>query len=247
MNQLIKTIGTSSKNIQLICFPFAGGYSASFRPLHSYLQDHCDVLVMEPPGHGSNQMPLVENLEKLVDIYLQALIPKLNKPFVLFGHSMGGLIVYRLAQRLENLGIFPESVIISAIQPPDTRRKIVSHLDDQAFLNYVIEIGGVPAELVQAKEILEYFLPSFRADFKALETFEHTDHTLVQSPVHIFNGDKDEPCMKDAADWNKWIDQIQFHTFQGGHMFLLSETEKVAASIQCILTLKTAQKETTSA
>jgi external thioesterase TEII len=243
MSRLIQQLSSSSTNVQLICFPFAGGYSATFRPLQPLLQDHCDLLVAEPPGHGSNRMPLVERLETLVDIYLEALIPQLGKPLVLFGHSMGGLVVYRLAQKLEQRGIFPEAVIISAVQPPHTRRKTLTHLDDGAFLDYVIDIGGVPAELVKAREVLEYFLPAIRADYKALETFEHTDHSLLQAPVHILNGEKDEPCMQDAAGWRQWTKRIRFHTFQGGHMFLLSETERVAKTIQSILSLETTWKE----
>jgi external thioesterase TEII len=188
-------------------------------------------------------MPLVESLERLVDIYLEALIPKLGKPLVLFGHSMGGLVVYRLAQKLEQRGIFPEAVIISAVQAPHTKRKTLTHLDDQAFLDYVIDIGGVPTELVKEREILEYFLPAITADFKALETFEHKDHSLLQAPVHILNGEKDEPCMQDAAGWRQWTIRIQFHRFEGGHMFLLSETERVAKTIQSILSLETTRKE----
>jgi external thioesterase TEII len=243
MSRLIQQLSASSTNVQLICFPYAGGYSATFRPLQPMLQEHCDLLVAEPPGHGSNRMPLVESLETLVDLYLEDLIPKLGKPLVLFGHSMGGLVVYRLAQKLELRGIFPEAVIISAVQPPHTRRQILTNLDDVAFLDYVIGIGGVPAELVKAREVLEYFLPTIRADFKALETFEHTDHSLLQAPVHILNGEKDEPCMQDAAGWRQWTKRIRFHTFQGGHMFLLSETERVAKTIQSILLLETNRKE----
>jgi external thioesterase TEII len=211
--------------------------------LQPLLQDHCDLLVAEPPGHGSNRMPLVESLETLVEIYLEALIPLLGKPFVLFGHSMGGLVVYRLAQKLEQRGIYPEALIISGVQPPHTKRKTLSHLDDGAFLDYVIDIGGVPAELVEAREVLEYFLPAIRADFKALETFEHTDYSLLQAPVHILNGVKDTPCMQAAAGWRQWTQRIRFHTFQGGHMFLLSEMERVAKTIQSILALETKRKE----
>jgi external thioesterase TEII len=243
MSRLIQQISSSSTNAQLICFPFAGGYSASFRPLQPLLQDHCDLLVAEPPGHGCNRMPLVESLEALVDMYMGDLIPKLGKPFVLFGHSMGGLVVYRLAQKLEQKGVFPDAVIISAVQPPHTKRKTLSHLDDAAFLNYVIDIGGVPAELVKAREVLEYFLPAIKADFKALETFEHSDHSLIQAPVHILNGEKDAPCMQDAAGWRQWAKQIRFYTFHGGHMFLLTETERVAKTIRSILLSETTRVE----
>jgi external thioesterase TEII len=243
MNRLIQQFDSSSDKMPLICFPFAGGYSASFRPLHAYLKDHCHLLAIEPPGHGTNRMPLMENFEKLADMYVKELMPRLDKAFVLFGHSMGGLMVYRVAQKLEQRGIFPKAIIISAIQPPHVRRKAVTHMDDCALLDYMISIGGVPPELAKEREILEFFLPAFRADFKALETFEHTDHTLLQSPVHIFNGEQDAKCVRDAFSWKEWAHQLRFHTFQGGHMFLLSETEKVSRTIQFIVTRESVQKE----
>ncbi|PZE20564.1 thioesterase II family protein [Paenibacillus xerothermodurans] len=237
MSRLIQQLGWSStQNMSLICFPFAGGYSASFRPLQTCLQDRYHFLVAEPPGHGTNLMPLVDDMETLVELYLTALRPALVKPFVLFGHSMGGLVIYRLAQKLERQGIFPQALIISAVQPPHIHRNVVTHLDDSAFLDHVIGIGGIPPELVQYKELLDYFVPAFRADFKALETFKHTDHSLIHSPVHIFNGSEDEKCMADAPGWRQWFySEPTFHVFQGGHMFLLSQTDAVAASIQSII------------
>lgn len=235
MTDVLKTFGPSSGGMQLICFPFAGGYSASFRPLYDRLKTDCDMMAIEPPGHGTNQMELVDDLETLVGMYKAALEPKLTRPFVLFGYTMGGMVAYRLAQRLEKEGIFPSAVIISAIQPPDCKRKKVSHYDDDAFLDHIIQLGGIPDELVRNREVINYFLPSFRADYRALESFLHTDHSLVSSPVYILNGDKDEKCMRDASGWEKWVRKAEFHTFQGGHMFLLSKTEEVAARIRSIL------------
>lgn len=235
MNDVIKHFGSASSDIQLICFPFAGGYSASFRPLHEHLKRDFEMLAIEPPGHGTNRMEPVDDLEKLADMYLTALRPKLSRPFVLFGYSMGGMVVYRLAQKLEKEGVYPKAVIISAIQPPCIKRKKVSHYDDDAFLDHLIQLGGMPEGLVKNKEIMNFFLPSFRADYRALETFSHTDHALLSSPVHILNGNKDEKCMKDAFGWNKWVKDIDFHYFKGGHMFLLSETEQVAARIRSIV------------
>lgn len=201
------------------------------------------MAVAEPPGHGTSQMPLVENFERLVDLYFEDLLPMLDKPFVLFGHSMGGLVVFRLAQRLEKYDINPEAVIISAVQPPDIQRKKLSRLDDDAFLDYVIGMGGIPSELAQAREVLDYFLPAIRADFKALESFKPVDQPLSRAPVHIFNGDLDQECKSDAYGWKDWANQVEFHTFKGGHMFLLSETEKVTQTMRSIISEKAAYRE----
>ncbi|GIN69091.1 MULTISPECIES: thioesterase II family protein [Bacillus] len=235
MNDLIKAFGPASNDMQLICFPFAGGYSTSFRPLYEHLKADCDMLAIEPPGHGTNQMDLVDDFETLVGMYQTALEPKLTRPFVLFGYSMGGMVAYRMAQKLEKAGIYPKAVIISAIQPPDIKRKKVSHYDDDAFLDHIIQLGGMPDELVRNREVMDYFLPSFRADYRALESFLHTDHTLVSSPVYILNGDKDEKCMQDAHGWKKWVREAEFHSFEGGHMFLLSQTEQISALIRSII------------
>lgn len=99
------------------------------------------MLAIEPPGHGTNQMDLVDDFETLVGMYQTALEPKLTRPFVLFGYSMGGMVAYRMAQKLEKAGIYPKAVIISAIQPPDIKRKKVSHYDDDAFLDHIIQLG----------------------------------------------------------------------------------------------------------
>ena len=95
MNEIIKQFGAPAGGTQLICFPFAGGYSASFGPLYDHLKADCEVLAIEPPGHGTNRMAFVDNLEELVDLDIAALKPRLSTPFVLFGHSMGGMVVYR--------------------------------------------------------------------------------------------------------------------------------------------------------
>ncbi|MED2949242.1 surfactin biosynthesis thioesterase SrfAD [Bacillus subtilis] len=234
MSQLFKSFDASEKT-QLICFPFAGGYSASFRPLHAFLQGECEMLPAEPPGHGTNQTSAIEDLEELTDLYKQELNLRPDRPFVLFGHSMGGMITFRLAQKLEREGVFPQAVIISAIQPPHIQRKKVSHLPDDQFLDHIIQLGGMPAELVENKEVMSFFLPSFRSDYRALEQFELHDLAQIQSPVHVFNGLGDKKCIRDAEGWKKWAKDITFHQFDGGHMFLLSQTEEVAERIFAIL------------
>ncbi|CAM5489269.1 thioesterase [Bacillus safensis FO-36b] [Bacillus safensis subsp. safensis] len=103
MNQLLKTFEKKSDLIQLICFPFAGGYSASYRPLFEQLKDVAEVTAAEPPGHGTNLMPLESSIDRLAELYKEGLTDKLNRPFILFGHSMGGLVVYRLTQLLHSI------------------------------------------------------------------------------------------------------------------------------------------------
>lgn len=235
MNQLFKTFEKKSDLIQLICFPFAGGYSASYRPLFEQLKDMAEVTAAEPPGHGTNLMPLETSIDRLAELYKEGLTGKLNRPFILFGHSMGGLVVYRLTQLLEREGIDPAAVVISAIQPPQTKRQILTHLSNEAFVQHIAEMGGIPKELLENKPMMDYFTPSLRADYQALESFQHTDKTIIKSPVYLLNGKQDKKCMEDADGWLTWANAIERTDFEGGHMYINTHLEQFAEHMRHVI------------
>ncbi|MCS3484354.1 external thioesterase TEII [Bacillus sp. JUb11] len=235
MNQLFKTFEKKSDLIQLICFPFAGGYSASYRPLFEQLKDTAEVTAAEPPGHGTNLMPLETSIDRLAELYKEGLTGKLNRPFILFGHSMGGLVVYRLTQLLEKEGIDPAAVVISAIQPPQTKRQILTHLSSEAFVQHIAEMGGIPKELLENKPMMDYFTPSLRADYQALESFQHTDKTIIESPVYLLNGKQDKKCMEDADGWLTWANAIERTDFEGGHMYINTHLEQFAEHMRHVI------------
>ncbi|WP_432414381.1 thioesterase II family protein [Bacillus altitudinis] len=235
MNQLFKTFEKKSDLIQLICFPFAGGYSASYRPLFEQLKDTAEVTAAEPPGHGTNLMPLETSIDRLAELYKEGLTGKLNRPFILFGHSMGGLVVYRLTQLLEREGIDPAAVVISAIQPPQTKRQILTHLSNEAFVQHIAEMGGIPKELLENKPMMDYFTPSLRADYQALESFQHTDKTIIKSPVYLLNGKQDKKCMEDADGWLTWANAIERTDFEGGHMYINTHLEQFVEHMRHVI------------
>lgn len=242
MNHLFKTFEKKSDLIQLICFPFAGGYSASYRPLFEQLKGTAEVTAAEPPGHGTNLMPLETSIDRLAELYKEGLSGNLNRPFILFGHSMGGLVVYRLTQLLEKEGIDPAAVVISAIQPPQTKRQILTHLSNEAFVQHIAEMGGIPKELLENKPMMDYFTPSLRADYQAPETFQHKDQSIIETPVYLFNGTQDEKCMQDANGRLPWAKTIERTNFEGGHMYINTHLEPFAEQMRHVIDLAAKQQ-----
>ncbi|MFB8733228.1 hypothetical protein ACEQPO_02625 [Bacillus sp. SL00103] len=53
MNHLFKTFEKNQILFNLFVF-FAGGYSASYRPLFEQLKGTAEVTAESPPGHGTN-------------------------------------------------------------------------------------------------------------------------------------------------------------------------------------------------
>ncbi|WP_155987928.1 thioesterase II family protein [Gorillibacterium massiliense] len=235
--QLFKIMAQKDERRQLILFPFAGGNANSYRGLAKRIPAGWQVMAVDPPGHGANELPLIEDFDALIDLYLDEMLPLLAHEFVLFGHSMGGMTAFRLAQRLEELGRRPSAIIISGVNPPHLMRNKVAHLDDPEFLGHFQQLGGIPTELLQYKELLSLLLPILRADCRALESFRSTDGRLLTSPMTVFAGDGDRFCSIDQVkQWDLYATiPIVSYQFHGGHMFILEETEPVAECLSRIL------------
>ncbi|BBP87098.1 hypothetical protein BsIDN1_07160 [Bacillus safensis] len=129
-------------------------------------------------------MPLESSIDRLAELYKEGLTNKLNRPFILFGHSMGGLVVYRLTQLLEKEGIYPAAVVISAIQPPQTKRQMLTHLSNEAFVQHIAEMGGIPKELLENKPMMDYFL--HRPYVQTTGHWKPSSTQINRSSTHLF-------------------------------------------------------------
>ncbi|MDA1677499.1 thioesterase II family protein [Bacillus cereus group sp. TH152-1LC] len=225
-------MGNYSPNKQtVICFPFAGGYSVSFSNLSRYLNNQLNVIAIEPPGHGTNRLPLIDDIEELIDLYIEKLDDFLKDDVILFGHSMGGFIVFRLVQKLEKMNITPRMAFLSACSPPHLKFKKVSHLSNKEFIDYLVELGGISQELLEEKELLDFFLPVIRADFKAIETFQPLEDISLSTRVHILNGKLDHKHFNQFSEWEHWLNNYKIHEIDGAHMFINSHPEQVSNTI----------------
>lgn len=135
---------------------------------------------------------------------------------------------------LEKEGIDPVAVVISAIQP-QTKRQRLTHLSNEAFVQHIAEMGGIPKELLENKPMMDYFTPSLRADYQALESFQHTDKTIIKSPVYLLNGKQDKKCMEDADGWLTWANAIERTDFEGGHMYINTHLEQFAEHMRHVI------------
>ena len=114
----------TSAPLRLFCFPYAGGSAAIFRDWLALLAPRIEVMAVELPGHGSrrDEEPFAA-MSPLVDALVSALLPDLNQPFAIFGHSMGALIGYEFARRLyTRVGLQPRRLFVSGHGAPGYER-----------------------------------------------------------------------------------------------------------------------------
>jgi medium-chain acyl-[acyl-carrier-protein] hydrolase len=162
----------------------------------------------------------------LVEALAKGLEGSLDKPYALFGHSMGGLIAYELIRRLRAGGVpLPVHLFVSARRAPhivDPEAPIHA-LPEPEFVNQLVRrYNGVPPAVLREPELMALFLPILRADFQVIETYQWTGDDWFDRPITAF-GAIDDPLVS-PEHIRAWKDvtsgPFKVHMMSGGHFFL---------------------------
>lgn len=234
--------GTGRAPLRLLCFAHAGGGAAFFHPWRQVLSPDIDVCPVVLPGREArlHEQPHTR-LEELIPELTAALEPFLDRPYALFGHSMGAMLAYETARALEAGTARPPSCLIAsgrrAPQLP-ARRPPLYALPEEAFLDAVSRLGGMPAEVVDHPDVLRLFMPAMRADFELNETYTHQAGALLRCPVSALTGDGDpEVDLEEMASWRHvTAGAFSLRVFRGGHFYHRGRPADVLAAIRADLT-----------
>ncbi len=225
------------ESLQMFLLPFAGANLNSYRGLETALQDMgIQTTTLELPGHGARgSEALLQDLGAMeADLYKQ-LASQIKGPYVLFGHSMGSLLAYRLSQQLVRENLSPQCLIVSGRAAPSVplRRNRIHALPQDAFFEEVRRLGGSPEAILQNRELMEYFEPILRADFQAVETYQHVHEPPLPIPLSVILGVDDNVAKEDAERWGEHVsDEIQLTMVPGGHFYLLEKPDETARIIR---------------
>lgn len=221
---------------RLFCFPYAGGGAAVFRLWPRHLPDSVEVIAIHPPGraHRLRELPLTR-IEAMVDAALNDLIPWMDRPFALFGHSLGAIVASECALRLQIEGRAPKHLFVSARPPRRENDAQVHRLSDDEFIVAMNRrYQGIPDEILKHPDLLALLLPSLRADVEALETF-HPDpgRPKISCPATVFGGALDRAVSR--QDLEAWREEIagpcRIRVFPGDHFYIEPQRPNLVGEI----------------
>jgi medium-chain acyl-[acyl-carrier-protein] hydrolase len=211
--------------VRLFCFPYAGGGDSIFRSWQRVLADMIEVCPVQLPGRGARttESPCT-NINQLVRDAGQALVPYIDKPFALFGHSMGALIAFELARHLRReYSTQPVHLFVSARCSPQTiNKRFDSKLFDSELPELLRRNNGTPEEILENPELIELVTPVLRADMALCNSYVYTPEPPFSFPITAFGG------LDDRGVTRRHIEGWREHTagsfvlrmLPGDHFFL---------------------------
>jgi medium-chain acyl-[acyl-carrier-protein] hydrolase len=215
-------------SVRLFCFPYAGGNESAYRHWQQKLPESIEVLPVQLPGRGSRikEPPYLE-LRPLIRAASEALAPEMEKPFALFGHSMGALIAFELARELRKQhGIQPVHLFISAKCSPRQRPEdpAVGQLSDAALIDVLERYEGTPQDLLNDAELMRLMLPVIRADMAVCDSYVYEPGPPFECPITVFGGLEDRlrsrACLESWQEYTKG--PFMLRMLPGGHFFINS-------------------------
>ncbi len=223
--------------VRVFCFPYAGGGASCFKSWVKSFPASIEVRCAQLRGRESRirEAP-VASIADIVEEAAMAMRGLEEKPFVLFGHSMGSLICFELARYLKRNGR-PEPLCLflsgrKAPQIPNTDTPPSYNLPHPEFLEELKKLKGTPPELLENAEIMEILLPVLRADFQACQTYEYCTGDSFDYPITIFGGIDDEISPEQLQEWQlHTTGDFQMHLFEGGHFFIRAQEQHVLTLI----------------
>ncbi|MGB3622185.1 thioesterase [Ketobacter sp. MCCC 1A13808] len=224
--------------LRLICFPCAGGGASMYRRWAEISSD-VEVWAVNYPGRESlHDQPFADSTDALVELILENLDVFKAKPMVLYGHSFGAFVAFDCAYKLQQLGVTPKGLVVSARRAPQLAAQfLITDMPEKSFVDELDRLGGLPDAIRNSQEMMDFYLPIIKADLYL------NDHCLVPAtakvdcPICLYSATKDK--VADRTELEAWRDvttaHFQHKTFEGGHFFIQDQVELFLASLKPVL------------
>ncbi|MGV9767015.1 thioesterase II family protein [Micromonospora tulbaghiae] len=242
-NRWIKGPADPDAPMLLYCVPHAGGGGSFFRPWRAVLEPYLGVCPVVLPGRESRlSEPPYTSIEHVVPPLAAAISAHADRPYALFGHSMGAVVAYETARRLSAGPGGPARLFVSGRRAPHlpARRPDRHTLGADEFLPAVAALGGTPDEVLRRHDLMALFLPGLRADFAVNETYRQLPGPPLRCPVSAFTGDADPEV--DVVEMRSWAEVtsagFSLRVFSGGHFYLAGPPAELAEALLADLAVR---------
>ena len=224
--------------LRIFCFPHSGGGASTYFPWVDKLTSSLELVSIQLPGRENR---FYESLENNLDVITDELCKEFDqyneKPFILFGHSLGALLCYEFVKSIHKFyDVLPKHMFVSAAKAPHLpfRMKKLSHLSDNELIEEISIYGEIDKTLKENSQILSMFLPVFRSDFSIGENYFYEETPPHSFDITAFYGENDSTVREEEINaWKKHtVGHFKSISFEGGHFFIKDKQDEILKEIE---------------
>lgn len=229
--------------MKLFCIPHAGASAISYNVWTNYLDQNVNLIPLDLPGHMTRSSePLSEDIHEVVYDLAQNIKKNIhsNETYAVYGHSMGGLLLYLLYFYLKDKGdLLPIHLFFSSRWPP-------YHHNEKAYYNLdhleecksrIIRMGGFKKEVLNNTALTEYYMNILLADYRLMQSVSIKEIKQIDSDITVLWSDNEPDIVdKDVYTWRESAaNNIAFVKIKGTHFFPTEEPLKTTNIINYTL------------
>lgn len=229
-------VRSDTSTVRLFCIPYAGGSASVFRQWQDEAPSTLQVCPIELPGRGRLcTLPLPNSVADLATQIALAVRSYASPPTALFGYSMGAIIAFEVARRLEHMGAEICHLFACASPTPGTYRggSRALNLSDEELLSFLRRVNGTPHSVLEDGELMSAWLPVLKGDIEMLRRYLPPALSEVKAPITTILGQEDPYIdVGLAAGWKDYTSgSFKTCVFPGDHFFINSRKSELLAAV----------------
>jgi surfactin synthase thioesterase subunit len=228
---------------RIFCFPHAGGSPRVFLDWQPGLGDDAEIVAICRPGKEHRAAEAAPTIAEFVDgatAAITALTEADDRPFYLFGHSMGAPVAFEVCRRLAGSAALHHYIGSGCSAPallPSQRVRDIAKLSGAEFAEALAFFGGLPPEVIADEDVRDLLLPGLTADFNIAVGYRYQARPPLAVPATIVVG-RDDPHVKQPQiePWaREFAVQPDVHWVDGGHFYFDPKPDAIVGILRSLV------------
>ncbi|MEU4212560.1 alpha/beta fold hydrolase [Streptomyces sp. NPDC026206] len=203
------TAAGESASTTVVVFPQAGAGCLRLRSIAPALPSGLNLSGVQLPGREDRLLDSpANNLSEVVDcISAELRDPTHRRPLVFLGVSLGALVAYEVARKLEPEGAAPRSLVVAAARSPEHWGTFPSANPPLAELTALLHPS------VRESEFARYAVAALRSDLRLMADYQVPSTALTSTSLRSVSGRRDR--VVSTAQMAGWRDRsTDYHGHQ---------------------------------